>query len=400
MRNNVFVGFGFGPIQSGLFVAEAFRSGNYSRIVIAEIDQDLVNAIRENKGCYFVNIASEDAVIQKKIEGIEIFNPTIDADRNELLVALSQATEIVTSLPSVDFYDIGVHAASSLIAQGLRQSTAAGTIVYTAENNNHAAEILQEKAGRFDNVQYVNTVIGKMSQVVQGKQEIANKKLSAIAPGIDRAFLVEAFNKILVSKYSIPGFTPGIEVFLEKEDLMPFEEAKLYGHNAIHVLLAFLGVQKGYTTMAQLRDDEKLMAIARDAFIHECGAALIKKYSHLNESLFTEAGFEQYAEDLLERMTNPYLDDAIERAARDPRRKLSENDRIFGTIKLIIKHDIEPVNMAKGAKAGIAYLLKNREENKVPENLQTSSSGITGDLLSWLWHDNASAFHKKMVNML
>ena len=60
-----------------------------------------------------------------------------------------------------------------------------------------------------------------MSQVLTDKQEIADKKLETIVPGIDRAFLVEEFNKILVTKCNMPGFTPGIKVFIEKEDLMP-----------------------------------------------------------------------------------------------------------------------------------------------------------------------------------
>ena len=62
MNEHVFVGFGFGPIQSGLFVPEAFKSGNFSRIVIAEIDQKLVDAIRANNGSYFVNIAAIDGI--------------------------------------------------------------------------------------------------------------------------------------------------------------------------------------------------------------------------------------------------------------------------------------------------------------------------------------------------
>ena len=37
------VGFGFGPIQSALFLYEAFKSGNFSRFVIAEVDQKTVD---------------------------------------------------------------------------------------------------------------------------------------------------------------------------------------------------------------------------------------------------------------------------------------------------------------------------------------------------------------------
>jgi len=361
MKEHVFVGFGFGPIQSGLFVPEAFKSGNFSRIVIAEIDQKLVDTVRSNNGSYYVNIATNDGISPEKIDGIEMFNPTADADRVELLKALSQATEIVTSLPSINFYDMGENSVASLIKQSIENTMTPAKIIYTAENNNHAAEILEEKIGSFRNVQFLNTVIGKMSQVLNDKLEIADKQLKTIAPGIDRAFLVEEFNKILVTKCNMDDFAPGINVFLEKEDLMPFEEAKLFGHNAIHALLAYLGAVKGYSKMAELKEDTKLMPIARDAFVNESGGALIKKYADLNDELFCETGFKAYADDLLERMTNPYLEDMIQRTGRDPARKLGLNDRLFGAMTLCMEQGIEPENIALGAAAGIRYLTKQKQ---------------------------------------
>ena len=59
MSKHIFTG--FGPIQGGLFVDEAYASGNFSRIVIAEIDQKLVDAVRANGGSYAVNIARKDS---------------------------------------------------------------------------------------------------------------------------------------------------------------------------------------------------------------------------------------------------------------------------------------------------------------------------------------------------
>lgn len=398
MKEHIFTGFGFGPIQSGLFANEAFNSGNFKRIVIAEIDQRLVDAVRANNGCYYINVAESDCVETFKIEGIEIYNPANDADRAKLIEAISVSTEICTSLPSVNFFDSGANSVASLIAQGLQKSTAKATIIYTAENNNHAAEILEEKvkaklsAPLKTPVQYLNTVIGKMSQVIVDAAEIAQKKIKTIAPGIDRAFLVEAFNKILVTKCHIKGFTPGIKVFIEKEDLLPFEEAKLYGHNAIHALLAYLGAEKGCKKMSELAEHKDLMKIARDAFLNESGAALIKKYKKLGDSLFTESGYRDYVDDLLVRMTNPYLDDAVERAARDPQRKLSLNDRIFGTMAVAMEYGIEPVNMAKGAAAGLRYLIKQESGRSEISSLQLI------DALNKLWENQNSPSKAKLLD--
>ena len=388
-------GFGFGPIQAGLFVAEAFGSGRFDRIVISEIDAGLVEAIRKNRGRYSVNVAHADRIEARHIDGIELLNPNEPDDEKRLSDALRQSTEIVTSLPSVSFYTTGdSRSVAARIADALRNRDLPA-IVYTAENNNHAAEILQEQvASRLGTAlpptaQFLNTVIGKMSQVVTDPGVIRQMNLEPIAPGFDKAFLVEAFNRILVTRTTIPGFRPGIEVFVEKDDLLPFEEAKLYGHNAIHALLAYLAAFKGLARMTEVAGDRRIMEIARRAFLDESGAALTRKYAHLGDDLFTEAGYRTYAEDLLTRITNPWLNDTVERAARDPIRKLAPNDRIFGTMSLAVEYGIEPNNMAMGALAGLMSILRQPQLHQLPDSLRYPNLGSIPesglrDLLHWV----------------
>jgi mannitol-1-phosphate/altronate dehydrogenase len=412
MAEHVFTGFGFGPIQSGLLAKEAFQSGNFSRIVVAEIDAGLVEAVRANNGSYYVNIAKSDGIEQLRIDNVELLNPNVSTDRQILFEALTQSTEIVTSLPSVSFYESGgTNSVVTLIAEGLKKSNAEATIIYTAENNNHAAEILEKaidgKKGTplRGKVQFLNTVIGKMSRVVTDPDEIAELKLQTIAPGLERAFLVEQFNRILVSRTNIIGFKPGIEVFIEKDDLLPFEQAKLYGHNAIHSLLGFIGAFKGVRSMTELADDKVVMKIGRDAFLNESGAALVLKYAHLKDELFTEAGYKNFADDLLERITNPYLGDTIARVTRDVVRKLEIDGRIFGTMQLALEYGIEPKNLALGALAGIAVLLEKSDEYKLPENLWLSSWRKLDlinieKILTWLWNGKRCVHINKIVKYL
>ena len=423
MSDHIFAGFGFGPIQAGLFAKEAFESGQFCRIVVAEIAQPLVDAVRANGGTYFVNVAQADGIETLKIDNVELLNPTRPEDNNIFRISLAEATEIVTSLPSVDFYSAGQdNSVAALIAEAVGLAKAKGTIVYAAENDNHAAEVLQRAVtqnldvgrasppatnGRARThdlpIQFLNTVIGKMSRVVQDPAEIAELSLAPIAPGIDRAFLVEEFNRILVSKATIPAFRPGIEVFIEKDDLLPFEEAKLYGHNAIHALLGFIGSLKGYAKMTELQSDEALMRVAKEAFLTESGSALIDKYASVGDALFTEAGYRHYAEDLLERMTNPYLGDTTDRAARDVVRKLGISDRIFGTMALALEHGIEPKNMATGALAGVALLLHSPAEYSLPDELTTlHRRDISTDdlrrLLAWTWQGQTSPHRQALID--
>ena len=358
MKNRTFVGVGFGAIQGGLFLYEAFRSGNFDRLVVAEVLPDVVAALRRSGGRYRVNIATPTGLEVHEVTGIEALNPKDPADRVALLAALGEASEICTALPNVDFFS----SIASLLAEGLR----APAVIYTAENNNHAAELLEAAVRRLNPAlpakhQFLNTVIGKMSGVVT-----ATGNLAAITDGLPRAFLVEQFNRILITQINLPGFRRGIEVFSEKPDLLPFEEAKLYGHNAVHALLGYLANRRGYQFMSDLAGDAELMRLGREAFLEESGPALIARRGGL-DPLFTTAGYQAYAEDLLCRMTNPWLSDAVVRIIRDPRRKLSWNDRLIGTMRLALDAGISPVRFARGARAAVDLLPEENLDALWPE---------------------------------
>lgn len=383
-----FLGFGFGPIQSGLFVREAAESGVFSDVAVVEIDAALVAAIRANGNRYSLNIASPDGLAVVEVAGVRMLNPNDPRDQAELEEASRCATEITTALPSVAFYAAGANAGvAGCIARGLAVKNGPPCIVYTAENNTTAAEQLDvavhaalPTGTNLRPVEFLNTVIGKMSQTVTDPDDIRRRNLAPVVPGYPRAFLVESFNRILISKITLPGFTPAITSFVEKEDLKPFEEAKLYGHNAVHALLGFFARAAGIESFSALRDHASIMALARRAFIDEIGTAFIRKYKMEPDALFTPAGFRQYADDLLERMTCPYLNDSVERAIRDPERKLGVDDRLFGAMRLCLEQGVEPLALAEGAFAGLQMVSSG--------DTLKSASGIR-TVLQRLWRDQA-----------
>ena len=375
-----FVGFGFGAIQSGLFLYEAFHSGAFRRLVVAEVLPEVVEAVRREGGSFCVNIARPDRVESACIGPVEIYNPAVEADRAALLAAIAEAEEIATAVPSVAFYVSdkpgSIH---RLLAEGLRQKVERGgprAVIYAAENHNHAAEILEaavmglvpaeQQATVQARVRFLNTVIGKMSQVVGDPEDVRARHLAPITSGFPRAFLVEAFNHILISRVQFPEpFERGIRVLLEKDDLLPFEEAKLYGHNATHAVLGYLGSMLGAQHVADLQDVPGILPFARRAFIEESGAALIRKHAGL-DPLFTPEGYREFADDLLERMTNPFLVDIIERVTRDTERKLGWNDRLAGTMRVALEQGIVPRRYALGAAAALAHLDPNVLNGQTP----------------------------------
>ncbi|MEZ4715751.1 MAG: hypothetical protein R2851_06640 [Caldilineaceae bacterium] len=259
--NRTFVGFGFGAIQAGLFLYEAASAGTFGRLVCAEIQADRIARVRAAGGLFTVNIAHADHIERAQVGPVKLLDPNDPADRAALIAAVAAADEAATALPSV----AGYANIAPIVAAGLAaKQDAAGPplLVYCAENTPQAADILAEHVRRalppetppspMDDACFVDTVIAKMSGLAP-----AADGLAPIAPGDPAAFLVEAFNRILTGPRCPDAdgrsrFTRGIPVFTEKPDLVPFEAAKLYCHNAGHATAAYLAQVAGLTTMDEL----------------------------------------------------------------------------------------------------------------------------------------------------
>ena len=338
-----FLGIGLGPIQTSIFLDGAFRGG-VGRLVIADVDAALIEAIRANDGAVQINIASNTEVTTETITGVEIYNPTVPEDLEKLIEAAAEADELATALPSVAFFKhLG------WLKEGFKKQPERRRFVYAAENHNHAAEELEKAIGSFPATHFLNTVIGKMSCIFP-VEECAKRNIPTLTPAADRGHLVEAFSKILIQSCDDIGERQVLGL-IDKEKLLPFEEAKLYGHNAIHVWLGLHAQKNGAQFMHEIADDAALLSNARKAFIDECGAALCKKWAGVDD-LFTPAGFAAYADDLLERMVNPFLTDRVDRVCRNLERKLSWDDRLVGTMRVCLSQDVEPSLLACGATLG------------------------------------------------
>ena len=356
---STFVGFGFGAIQGGLFLPEASSSHFFSRLVVAEIDPKTVEQVRKHKGTYFCNIAESDRVRVIKIEGVEIYNPMVLEDRVKLVRAIAEAQEICTALPSFTLYDAGEDSVAKIICEGLKIKMEShelpSAVIYAAENDSRAASRLRMACQKYlpnlseEKVVFSETVIAKMCSVVIDPIRIDAEELIPIVEEFPKAFLVEAFNQILIEEKQPHGFIRGLKKFHTKEDLDPFAISKFLGHNAIHALLGYLAKQQGIAYMHEAGKQKDLMDMVRSAFINEAGAGLCKEFSQVSDPLFSEVGFCDYVDDALLRMVNPYLRDPVDRVTRDPVRKLGWEDRLIGSMKLACRAGVEPKILAKGA---------------------------------------------------
>jgi mannitol-1-phosphate 5-dehydrogenase len=370
-----YLGFGFGPIQAGLFLYEAQRSGSFQELAVAEVIPKIVDILRAAGGEFWLNIAHADRVESVDVGPVEVLDPAVDADRERLIELAATSSDIATAVPSVAYYRTdrpgSIH---RILAQGLAQRAAGSTtFLYAAENHNHAAEVLRDAVleecaladldappqhGMLRGCHFLNTVIGKMSCVVSDPEEIARRGLKTVTAQSTSAFLVEAFRRILVTRPRLePGSAaaPGFTAFEAKDDLLPFEEAKLYGHNAVHALAAYLAAHRGLKRIDELSLVRGAARFLHAALVEEAGAGLSHRHRGV-DPLFSQAGFEAYAADLIPRMLNPHLGDPVARVARDPERKLGWDDRLTCTMRLALEAGVAPRRFALGVAAALRFL--------------------------------------------
>jgi len=372
-----YVGFGFGAIQGGLFLPAVRNSGNFDRILVAEIDPEIVDGVRGNQGIYSCNIAHDDRVEFTTIEDEEVVNPTISDDREILVQAIAEAGEIGSALPSFHLYDKPPAPIARLLAEGLtrkcKRPQLPSAVVYAAENDARAATRLEAlcwdhaPAGFGDKVVFSETVIPKMCSVVEDARRIEEEGLIPMFPGSSRALLVESYDKILVEDQEPVRFERGITSFISKRQLDHFAQAKFLGHNAVHAWLGYLAEGQGMTLMSEVAQRDDLMRQAMDVFLKEVGPALIHAHRRSGDHLFTDEGIESFAKDALKRMVNPFLNDPIERVTRDPVRKLGWEDRLVGAMRLALDAGVQPKLLAEGSK--LALNRAARETSAKPKDL-------------------------------
>lgn len=362
---STFVGFGFGAIQSGLFLPVAHESGSFNRLVVSEIDQETVSQIRKANGCYSFNIAEKDRLVSKTISGIEVFNPLVPEDRIELVKAIAEAQEMCTALPSFKLYDQGVSSVAKIISEGLKNKFESNdlpsAVIYAAENDARAAERLKNSCSLYisdipDNrVVFSETVIAKMCSVVSDRDRIMNEDLVTLVDDFEKAVLVEAYDRIIIEDRVPINFNRGLKKFSTQSDLEPFALTKFLGHNAMHALMGLIAKEEGISFMHEVGNRTDLMQTVKSSFLEEAGVGLRYKYINVEDVLFSENGFFHYAEDALIRMVNPFLRDPVDRVTRDPVRKVGWNDRLIGSMKLSLRAGVEPKILAKGAFLGLKF---------------------------------------------
>lgn len=160
------------------------------------------------------------------------------------------------------------------------------------------------------------------------RARFANSAIDRIVPGQDPDaglnVKIESFYEWVVDKTPFsPHGPPKVGAIKWVDNLVPYIERKLFTVNTGHAAAAYYGHARGKHTIAEALEDKEINAIVRDC---------LAETSHLivNKHGITASEQQDYVEKIIKRISNPHLEDVVERVGRAPLRKLGRQERFVG----------------------------------------------------------------------
>ncbi len=333
--------YGAGNIGRG-FMGQLFHQSGYELVFVDVVDS-VIEQFNKDRS-YPINIVSD-----KEEKEITITNArAVDGKVIEKVADEIADCDLMST-------SVGVRVLPFIIkpvAAGLRKRWATGNMkplnIIIAENLLEAdsfirdlmqKELNEEEFGLFrKTVGLVEASIGRMVPMVPAEAKAKNPLI----------VFVEPYCELPVDKNAFKGEIPNI---VNLKPFAPFEffiKRKLFIHNMSHAICSYLGFLKGYTYTYQSMADASIKLICKYA-LQESVSALCKQYSYPVDELTA------HADELLFRFANHRLGDTVARVGKDPVRKLSNNDRLTGTVKSCLENGILPVYVCIGIAAGLLF---------------------------------------------
>lgn len=125
-------------------------------------------------------------------------------------------------------------------------------------------------------------------------------------------------------------------------------KAKLYIHNTPHCIAAYFGSILNVEYLHNSMEHSLVVDIIKGT-MNEMRGMLERKYN------IDPSFVEYYANKEIQRFSNKLLCDPISRVAREPFRKLSQNERLIGAASLCLSTGIVPNNLIKGIMAAFCF---------------------------------------------
>lgn len=339
---NRIVIFGAGSIGRG-FLGQIFARSGW-QVTFIDANESLVETLQQNRE-YCVTFLSPDASRERIV--VPGINAVSVRDTDAVADSLRQCRIIGTSVGGRVLPHVARTIADCIDSHSLNHYD-----VILAENIHDADEPFTQhlksgiRKGQFGQPGVHLCSVGKMVPVSANKP--GNADLST-----------EAMNKLIVDGRDWRNPIPAIPWLYAVDSIGAYMDRKLYIHNLAHVSFAFLSIEYdgNYQYIWELMGIPPL----RNR-VSRLMKGVIRALAAEHPDEFTESSLTQHLDNLFNRFCNRSLQDTIDRVGRDVARKLGNDDRIVGAMKLASAHGQSMDHLAQVYTAALRFAAMREEK--------------------------------------
>ena len=339
--------FGAGKIGRS-FVGQLFSRSGYE-VVFVDILKPVIEALNK-RGIYSVIIKGD------KEETIKVTNVrgVLASDKEKVAEEVSTADVVATSVGNNALPHIIPLIAQGLIKRYSKDKNLPLDIII-AENMRDAAEYFEKEIVKIVGNDYpfkklvglVETSIGKMVPIMS-KKDMDEDILQIFA---------ESYNNLILDKKAFKNPIPNVKGLSPKDNMKAWVDRKSFIHNLGHAAISYLGYlyDKKFVYLYEALAVKELYSQTKETMM-QASEILMKEYP----GEFTKKDLEDHIDDLLKRFMNKALGDTIYRVGRDLLRKLGPEDRLVGTIKKGLKHNMNVDKILYALVCGFYFRATNK----------------------------------------
>ncbi|PYH47536.1 mannitol-1-phosphate 5-dehydrogenase [Aspergillus saccharolyticus JOP 1030-1] len=303
--------FGGGNIGRG-FVAEFLHEAGYE-VVFVDVVDNTVNAL-QNAESYEVTEVSDEGEKTKTITNFRAINSK--THESDVIQEIATA-DVVTCAVGPNILKF----IAPVIAKGIDARTMEKPVAIIAcENAIGATDTLHGFIKQHTAEDRVETLYNRA--------QFANSAIDRIVPnqspnaGLD--VRIEKFYEWVVEKTPFGDVGhPDIPAIHWVDHLEPYIERKLFTVNTGHATTAYFGHLRGKRMIAEALADPEIKAMVHKV-LDETASLITDKHEISDEEQ------QEYVNKIITRISNPYLEDNVDRVGRAPLRKLSRKERFIG----------------------------------------------------------------------
>jgi mannitol-1-phosphate 5-dehydrogenase len=341
------VHFGGGNIGRG-FIAEILHQNEYG-ITFVDVIDDLIDRINNAKS-YTITEVGVEGRKTKTITDYRAINSKYDMQG--VIDAIADA-DIVTCAVGPNVLKF----IAKPIAQGIEKRTKSKPLaVIACENMINATDALRELITDEKNMS------SEVLKDLPSKAEFGNSAIDRIVPtqptDTSLDVLIERFYEWCVETTGFKSGHPKIDGIHWVDDLEPFIERKLFTVNTSHATAAYFGYNKGVKTIHEAMADPEIKKEVHDA-LEETAHLIVKKHG------ISEEEQQKYVDTIIQRISNPHLEDVPARVGRAPLRKLGRKERFIGPAAQLAERGYDVKALMQGVEMALRFQNVEGDEESV-----------------------------------